>query len=802
MPPDSFEALYNEDLEPLEKLLSNVRRPGDFFISGFKEMPMPKIEIEGVGTLSFPVPKEQIKQIIKQMVRAPHGRGTETILDTSVRKVWQLTPEKVKISGRSWNTHFKAIVDEIQRGLGCQEISVTAELYKLLVYDKGGFFLAHRDTEKSSGMFGTLVIVLPSSHRGGDLVICHAGREVVVDLSNTEVSELAFAAFYADCEHEVRPVTEGNRICLVYNLLQTPDMTKKTKKQSLIEAPTYDVEVTSATKLLIKAFKKETSPAKIAWLLEHQYSPAELSFAMLKNADAALAQVLRQAASQAQCAIHLGIIHLEESGSAEPRYENFSRRSCWDYEEEFDISDDNFDVIDVYDQNQYIDGWVDCQNRVVDFGQMPLEEGELLPKGALDDEEPDEQRLMEATGNEGASYERSYHRAALVIWPQNRSIKVLLQAGVGGAIAYLKERIESGCSLQEGQRMAIEILDHWETVPSFGYYPGTVKAQDRSEMLTLLRHLQEPSLLRRFISTILVKKYDGSENEALTKALILLSSKQIEDLLLELIRVNMRRNFDGSIRLLSSLIEEKSGISPITLKGVRKIAKAIVAAFQDINQKPSSENREDRWSEVKAIEPDFIVELWNNLIKLKDVKLEANAAAEIISRPSIFDPGTILVPALKKLPQLKSNPSLILLWEHACNFLLARSEFHPQPPQDWCQEASLSCDCNDCKELQAFVHSPDKKEYRFRINKERRQHLHRIIDRHGLDMTHVTERVGSPQTLVCTKTRRKYELLLVQYRADIASMQVLIKLSDSISDKVTECKDRLMTAVEGIKENK
>src|SRR6266498_4423117 len=69
-------------------------------------------------------------------------------------------------------------------------------------------------------MFGTLVLGLPSAQRGGELVIRHAGRQAIVDLSSAEVSELAFAAFYADCEHEVRPIAEGNRVCLIYNLVQ------------------------------------------------------------------------------------------------------------------------------------------------------------------------------------------------------------------------------------------------------------------------------------------------------------------------------------------------------------------------------------------------------------------------------------------------------------------------------------------------------------------------------------------------------------------------------------------------------
>src|SRR5437879_5861628 len=93
---------YNQDLKPLEKLLSRVTRTGDFCVGGRLEMPMPKVEVEGFGVLSFPVPSAQIDLLVKKATRAPYGRGAETILDESVRKVWQLPAEKVRLSGKSW----------------------------------------------------------------------------------------------------------------------------------------------------------------------------------------------------------------------------------------------------------------------------------------------------------------------------------------------------------------------------------------------------------------------------------------------------------------------------------------------------------------------------------------------------------------------------------------------------------------------------------------------------------------------------------------------------------------------------
>jgi hypothetical protein len=415
MAADSIRIEYNQDLKSLEELLSGVERAGDFFVNGAVEIPMPRMEVEGVGVLSFPVPPAQIAALIARATRAPYGRGKATILDESVRKVWQIAPDKVRLGGKSWAANFDGILQQVIAGLGCEGMAVSAELYRVLVYDAGGFFLAHRDTEKAGGMFGTLVVCLPSAHRGGELVIRHAGREVSVDMSSAEISEVSFAAFYADCEHEVRPITDGNRVCLVFNLIEQRGAKGHGE---LLRAPDYEKQIAATTELLEKKLSAPGASAKIAWLLEHQYSPEGLSFAGLKPTDAARAKVLAAAAERAGCAAHLGIVHIEESGAANPtdfdyRPRRWGRRYRDDDDEEEDADSDDFEVIEVCDWRHYMSQWRDLQDRPVEFGEIPIEPGELLPAGALDGEKPDEQRLMEASGNEGASFERSYHRAAL-----------------------------------------------------------------------------------------------------------------------------------------------------------------------------------------------------------------------------------------------------------------------------------------------------------------------------------------------------------------------------------------------------
>ena len=169
--------------------------------------------------LSFPVTPPQAQALISVAERAPYGRGEETLVDSSVRACRQIDAAQVTVGGGVWRDTLAQIVAHAATGLGCPPEHTAAHLYKLLVYEAGGFFAAHRDTEKVDGMVATLVLSLPVAGAGGELVISHKQRQTRVDLRTEEPSELAFAAFYADCIHETLPVSAGHRIVLVYLLV-------------------------------------------------------------------------------------------------------------------------------------------------------------------------------------------------------------------------------------------------------------------------------------------------------------------------------------------------------------------------------------------------------------------------------------------------------------------------------------------------------------------------------------------------------------------------------------------------------
>jgi predicted 2-oxoglutarate/Fe(II)-dependent dioxygenase YbiX len=311
----------------LAVVLGKVRRPGDFFAAGTAELLAPLLEVDGVGPVALPLLPMQAKELIAVAEPAPYGRGQETVIDPAVRRCHQIGPDRVRIRGRHWARTLETILTRVAEGLGV-DTPITAEFYKLLLYDEGSFFIDHRDTEKTPGMFATLVIALPSSFVGGELVVRHKGREVRLDLRCDDPAEAAFAAFYADCVHEVLPVTAGCRLTLVYNLVRRG-------RGRPPEAPDYAGEQARGAALLqawctAKRRPGDATPEKLVYPLEHAYTSAELGFAALKGADAAVAGVLAAAARKARCDLHLALLTIEESGAAEYSGSYGSRRGDGD----------------------------------------------------------------------------------------------------------------------------------------------------------------------------------------------------------------------------------------------------------------------------------------------------------------------------------------------------------------------------------------------------------------------------------------------------------------------------------------
>lgn len=124
--------------DALPAILRTVQTPGDFFAASACALQAPLIEVEGIGPIALPLLPTQAAQLITVAERAPYGRRADTLVDTAVRRTWQIGVDRVRIQGRHWSAMLDGIVERAAAGLGAGA-GVEAELYKLLVYDEGSF---------------------------------------------------------------------------------------------------------------------------------------------------------------------------------------------------------------------------------------------------------------------------------------------------------------------------------------------------------------------------------------------------------------------------------------------------------------------------------------------------------------------------------------------------------------------------------------------------------------------------------------------------------------------------------------
>lgn len=91
---------------------------------------------------------------------------------------------------------------------------------------------------------------------------------------------------------------------------------------------------------------------------------------------------------------------------------------------------------------------------------------------------------------------------------------------------------------------------------------------------------------------------------------------------------------------------------------------------------------------------------------------------------------------------------------HDCTLTLTRLVEAPvRAPDDWSITTKIRCGCALCKRLVRFLVARDQRQLDWPLAKDDRRHVHQIVDRHELAVSHETRRVGRPYTLVLAKTR-------------------------------------------------
>jgi hypothetical protein len=78
---------------------------------------------------------------------AQFGKGEQIIVGEKVRKMWEFSPRDFDITNPAWKAFSDSIVAKPSAGLGADATrdDVSAELYKMLLYDKGPMLKQHQE---------------------------------------------------------------------------------------------------------------------------------------------------------------------------------------------------------------------------------------------------------------------------------------------------------------------------------------------------------------------------------------------------------------------------------------------------------------------------------------------------------------------------------------------------------------------------------------------------------------------------------------------------------------------------------
>ena len=787
-PVRSFITMSASPHEPLLAALDRVTGTGVFCATSSEPFFMPELIVEGVGELAFPLCAAQVSELARAGEPAPYGKGLSTVRDDRVRKCRQIDAAKLSLRAPEWQHYLQRTVDKAAADLGVDG-KVSAELYKLLIYQEGGHFLPHRDTEKLAAMFGTLIIALPSAHEGGRLLVRHGGEEVAVDFSQRDgLRRFQSAALFADCEHEVEKVTNGVRCCLVYNLVLTQG------NPAALNRP-----LTEHANLLIPALKAMPWPAPVSpavVLLDHQYTEANFSLRNLKGDDAARARALLAAADAAGLTAALALVSFhrlgELQGAFEEDYNSYRHRTSRYREIDADNARDEEKMGEIYEESLGATNWRDAQDRPLPRGAVPLSMESLISRLPIDAGKPLEQDSEGYTGNAGCTLEYWYRRAAVVFWPRNMHEAILVATEPRAACAELAAMATSKAAADrpEFQRLLAAILTHLPgSLPRFrpsydlwkvAHYAATVREPfaatlgaiaatgTRSALDSLLR-MATPSAfatLDRPLWHAIVRAFGSAPFQPIVSAWLAESPAYYRmPLFLVLDAICSVSEPDAALALTRTLIS------------------------LPVPPHPSSAFLTNYNTFTSACLPEALIILGAS-IHLTNPKDQNAALAFLKIDGSLSAIRQHLAPALlewaatgtKLVPDTVPEAALA----HAISVLSIETLRPIEPYHNWTRPCAVpESSSNDGRprtidpllaELRTFMADPNAATHNFLCPQADRDRIEDWIRRFHLDLETLTIRTGRPYTLRCTKTSMSHQRSLQQRAEDNILLRKLMAI--------------------------
>ena len=612
-------------------------------------------------------------------------------------------------------------------------------------------------------MIGSLVIGLPSRFTGGDFVVEHQGRELRAQGAGTA---LEFVAFYADCHHQVQPVRTGHRVVLTWNLFVRGGVEPGDAQSVPLDALAAAVRDFFDTPLP-PSWSGETGrepPDRLVYLLDHEYTQQGLDWQRLKNADAVRAAALREVARRLDCEVFLALADVHEHWTCEDEYRG-DGFAGWDDEDEDEEEDgDEYarggatgepPLVELIESDVELRHWLGADGVPAGLAAAGVASAEVCFTRTSSACEPFESEHEGYMGNWGNTVDRWYHRAAVVLWPRERTFVIRARVEPRWALGEIEACLDIG---DRGQALALvgRLLPGWPRVTMAAdtdLFETALRVAARLDDRDLAGPLLTPFRLGLVTSAVLALLIGllGAYGEAWCATLL---QRWIHD-------------------------EPRDEETPQTqLDWIASSLAQTCRACAAANGRALAEwLLDDRWA--------WLREHADGVCRQSDAKQRAEAlptlgrpllalleASRIVDRPDLharvldtFNGAMPVEVALELLhaahrDRRRCDPAglgLAALHVRCLQELEVRLASPARARDDWSIRMQTGCACELCVTLDGFLRAPGEVRREWPLAEGKRRHVHGILDARDLPVRHVTRRTGRPFTLVLEKTAELFE---------------------------------------------
>ena len=353
-------------------------------------------------------------------------------------------------------------------------------------------------------------------------------------------------------------------------------------------------------------------------------------------------------------------------------------------------------------------------------------------------------------GNWGNTLDRWYHRAAIVIWPRERTFVIRARASASWALKEVVRTLRRG-KQQDARRMVESLLPFWKDTARFTAEPLMHDA------LRTAAGVADLILASGLLSPLPIETFDP-EAASLLGPLLGQFGLQWGEEVLSALPIRQDDAHREWLAMLPRICEELSSAGEAGWALARWLAvrqwEWIEGELREADKNPSPSKASAGLTVL--VSPLLAVLQSAVIIGAFDVQESIVQQLATVRTERRVD---FLTTLLRATPRHDADVRLALLPVHElCSESLATwLSAPPREPGDWSIPTPLGCRCERCTKLHAFLAARERRVFEWPLAKQHRAHVHQTIERNELPLAHQTRRTGSPYTLVLTKREALFE---------------------------------------------